>query len=58
MTGILAECCNECMLSDSIMEKKRGISGLSIVQTVLSKEQENKRERQAHACKHNIQYKP
>ena len=27
MTGILAECCNERILSDSIMEKKGGVSG-------------------------------
>lgn len=41
MTGILAECCNDRMLSDSIMEKKGGISGyVSTEKTVTAKEQE------------------
>lgn len=51
MTGILVECCNERMLSDSIMEKKEGISGgLSTEQAVLHRQT---KEKDTH-----MQYKP
>ena len=44
MTGILAECCNDRMLSDSVMEKKGGISGyINIEKAVLYRK--NKRDK-------------
>lgn len=55
-TGILAECCNERMLSGSIKEKKGGVSGhLSTLQTVLQRQNKERKTDTHVQTQHTIQ---